>query len=120
MDLVPFYWAGSAVLGTLGFGLARAAERFPDPMNAGFDKPLNRMLTSLVSGGSLVIVAVLAVYRFGLIWPFLAAVALYVTYRMVLFLPLNNYYKLMLPISAVALLCAILLLSSAFLGRTGI
>ena len=118
LDPSALYWIGTALLGTLGVTLGRAAERAPDPMNADFEKPLNRMLTNLFSGVALVIFGALSLYRFGLLWPVAAGVVLYVTHRLALSCRLSAFYKYMLPISALALLCAVLLLGSELLGGT--
>lgn len=114
---VGLIWTLAAVFGTLALALIRAEELRPDPM-ALHDKPLNRMLASLMGWLALVVVGIYSVYRYGIPIPALIGVALYVKYRLVLTRDLTPYYRYNLAIGVAALMSTGLVLASQILtGR---
>ena len=115
MDAMPLAWVAAPSCGLAALVLARAEERNPDPGNAGFDRPLNRMVTGLAAGTALAIAGALALYRFGLVWPVLAGLASLFVARLAIARNLAPYYRLKVALALAALAAALVLLGGTVL-----
>jgi hypothetical protein len=99
-------WAIAALLGTASLTLFRAERLSPD-QRALSPKRLNEMLASFGEWFALVTSAALALYRFGLVWPTLVALILFLIHQMAMKQDLQAFYPFNFPIAVAALVAAI-------------
>ena len=117
MDTTALAWTAAAFLGTTALALKTAEERRPDDA-AMHDKPLNRMLVSLMGGFALTVAGIFALYRYGIPRPLMMGVALYALYRLALTQDLTPYYRFNLVIAVAALISTGLVLAGQILSRS--
>jgi|GEM_PF-3319665 len=108
---------GVSLLATLTIALARAMAQKPDP-SAAFQKPLNMLLTAAMGWSALVLTALAATIRFGLVQPVLAGLILLAIYRIATSADLIPYYRFGLGLGLTTLISTVLVTSQNLIVRS--
>lgn len=104
---LPYFAA--ALLAVASLALTTAEHRDPeaDPF-----KRLNLMLAQVIAGIALAVTGLAALYFYGLIWPTLAAILLFVAYNFAVKRNLRSFYRFNYFLGIAATICVVAALSN--------